>query len=322
MLQRSPILRFALEVFEHALELATSPRARDRKIAVINLAQCVELAVKAALVEKNVSIYTKESKTINTHDALTKVAELWAVPRVPTHSRLELLIDERNAIQHRYGDVDDVTLDYHLETVFQTLDELLRQQFDIDLSDWVRDNVDVKVWRQVRFVEPPEPKAQQPSEASLPERSATLDLVDGFSRYESAIRDLVTSLGEGSLKVGSTLDFAIKSLASTDAPPTELIRELPGVYRLRNRVIHGEGSASDEEVRAALTKLDAVIAALKAAPADLLKRALATVRFGLRGARALTWEEIRRLEQDVLGKGTLTPPEESAAPPPHGENTA
>jgi uncharacterized protein YutE (UPF0331/DUF86 family) len=295
MLQRSPILRFALEVFEHALESAVSERPRDRKLAVINLAQAVELAIKAALVEKNLSIYTKDSRTITSYDALRLLAELWTTPRVAMHSRMEVLIDERNAIQHRYGNVDDVTLDYHLETAFKTLEEILQREFDIELSDWIRDNLQESVWKRVRFVQVPETAVAPPSEASLPDRSPALDLVDGFSRYETAIRDIVRGARGEKPGFGSTLDFAIKTLASLEHPPRDVIRELPDVYRLRNRVIHGEGSATDDEVKAALSNLDAVLTALKSAPTDLLQRALETVRLGVRGARVLTTEEIQSL---------------------------
>lgn len=309
MLQRSPILRFALEVFEHALESVTSERARDRKLAVINLAQCVELAIKAALVDKNVSIYLKEGRTISAHDALAKLAELRGVQKIATHARLELLVDERNAIQHRYGDVDEVTLDYHVETVFDTLEELLRQ-FDIDLSDWIRDTVDAAVWTRIRFVKAPEPEPQQPSQARQPDRSPTLDLVDGFSRYEEAIRKLVQAKGGRSLAAGSTLDFAIKTLAALDPPPAELIQELPGVYKLRNRVIHGEDTAEEAAVGPALSRLDEVLKFLGNAPDDLIQRALETVRWRVRGARVLSRAEIGELEAELLGKEAM-PPEES-----------
>src|SRR4051794_18023016 len=116
MAQRSPILRFALEVLHHGLENYASESARHRKMAVLNLAQAVELAVKAALVENNVPIYEKGGRTLVVHDGLTALAKLWSVDRIDFHARIELLVDERNAIQHRYGVVDDVTLDYHMET--------------------------------------------------------------------------------------------------------------------------------------------------------------------------------------------------------------
>lgn len=301
MLQRSPILRFALEVFEHALESAVSGRARDRKLAVINLAQSIELAVKAALVEKNSSIYTKDGKTVNTHEALKLLAGHWSIERLATHSRIEVLIDERNSIQHRYGDVDDVTLDYHMETAFRCLDEVLRREFDIELSDWVQDNVDPATWKRVRFVQVREAKPAQPSDANLPGRSPALDLVDGFSKYESSIRELIAENGEGSLKLGSTLDFAIKAMASLVESPQETIRDLPGVYRLRNRVIHGEYVAQAEEVVRALKTLDSVLGALRSATPDLVRRALATVRRGVRGARVLTWIELQELDESDSG---------------------
>jgi hypothetical protein len=45
-------------------------------MAVLNLAQSVELHIKAALVEKNVSIYEKAGRTVNTYDALSCLAKL------------------------------------------------------------------------------------------------------------------------------------------------------------------------------------------------------------------------------------------------------
>jgi hypothetical protein len=121
MAQTSPILRFALEVLQHGLENYVAGSPRHRKMAVLNLTQVVELAVKAALVERNVPIYEKNSRTLVIHDALDRLAILWSLDRVPYHARVELLVDERNAIQHRYGNVDDVSLDYHMETAFGIL---------------------------------------------------------------------------------------------------------------------------------------------------------------------------------------------------------
>jgi hypothetical protein len=51
----------------------------------------------------------------------------------------------------------------------KALEEILQREFDVDLSDCVRDTLPVKCGNKF-------------------ERSATLDLVDGFSRYEAALR--------------------------------------------------------------------------------------------------------------------------------------
>ena len=54
---------------------------------------------------------------------------------------------------------------------------------------------------------------------------------------------------------------------------------------------------------AALLHLDSALSVLRRAPDDLIKRALATVRLGVRGARALTWDEIRSLDEPVSDVG-------------------
>ncbi len=83
MLQRSPMIRFALEVLQHAMESYCNDRPRTRKLAVLHLAQAVELTIKAALVEKNVSIYEKDNaRTLNPHKALDALARCWGLDRL------------------------------------------------------------------------------------------------------------------------------------------------------------------------------------------------------------------------------------------------
>lgn len=286
MLQRSPILRFALEVFDHSLANATSTNPRDWKMAVMSLAQSVELAVKAALVEQNVPIYDKKAgMTITIRDALGKLAELWDQDRVDMHSRLELLVDERNAIQHKYGAIDEVTLDYHMETVFAVLRELLQREFDIELDDWIRGEVDQTIWKKVRFVPPLEPVSDAPSASASPDRSATLDLIAGFVSYEQSVRKAVESAGADPTRLGSTLDFVLKALANAPEPDRELVGAIPAVYRLRNRVVHGFGTAANDDVSKGLAVLDRALAALNALPRSTVAEASEASSLGVRGTR-------------------------------------
>lgn len=290
MAQTSPILRFALEVLHHALENYVTDTPRHRKLAVLHLAQAVELTIKAALVERNVPIYEKNGRTLNSHDALRCLADLWEVERIDHHARVELLIDERNAIQHRYGNVDNVSLDYHMETTFDAVAEILNREFDTDLSSWIRDTVEEAVWSKVRFVATPmEPTEEEPSAAIRPERSPVLDFVDGFARFERQVRALLAAfLNEGQRFTGSTLDFSIKALSNADEPNPELITSLPDVYKLRNRSVHGDSEPTGEEVDTALRVLDATLAALKALPEDVQERATRASMRGLRGTHLPT----------------------------------
>jgi uncharacterized protein YutE (UPF0331/DUF86 family) len=291
-------MRFALEIFEHALESYVSEKPRDRKIAVLNLAQVLELAIKAVLVEKNIAIYEKDGvRTINTHNAVAALAKLWGVDRIPDQTRLELLIDERNAIQHRYGSVDDVTMDYHMQTAFEVLSEILERQFDADLQEWVRSNVDGELWQRVRFVEATAEQTALPSTAILDNRSATLDLVDGFAKYERAVRDAAKNVGMDASGLRSTLDVVMKMVVNLPPPVNEnLAHAVPVAYRLRNQVIHGHREATPEEVSESLKTLDFVVNALRDSQnAGLLGRAFSASVMGQRGTR-LRVNDVNALE--------------------------
>jgi len=285
LLQTSPIIRFALEVFQHALENYCSDQPRTRKMAVLSMAQALELALKAALVEKNVPIFEKNGRTINHHDALAQVAKIWSVDRIDNQTRVELLIDERNALQHRYGTVDDVALDYHMQTSFDVLSDIMQKEFDTELAGWIRDNVAQEVWEKVRFVTDEE-ASDTPSDAVIENRSPVLDLVDGFSRYESRLREVLASiLGEEDRFTGSTLDVVMKTLSNVDEPNEALIKRVPDAYKLRNQVIHGNQEADEAMVRASLRTLDEVLDVVRQAPSDTLVKALVASRKGIKGTK-------------------------------------
>ncbi|MDZ7779535.1 MAG: hypothetical protein U5R14_06280 [Gemmatimonadota bacterium] len=141
-----------------------------------------------------------------------------------------------------------------METAFDALGQILETEFDTDLNGWITDTVSREVWTKVRFVTPPAPaQSDEPSGAVSPERSAVLDFVDGFARFERGIRALMAAfLDEGQRFTGSTLDFSMKALSNAPEPDQALIAALPDVYRLRNRSVHGDAEPSSEEVKQAL----------------------------------------------------------------------
>src|SRR5690606_27754938 len=62
------------------------------------------------------------------------------------------LVDERNAMQHRYGDVDPHTLAYHLDTVTDFLRSLLTDKFEMDLDEYVRLTDQALATSSTRFI--------------------------------------------------------------------------------------------------------------------------------------------------------------------------
>lgn len=226
----------------------------------MHLAQVVELAVKAALVEHNISIYSKkdETRTLSSHEAQEQLATVWGKGPLPMRARIGLLIDERNAIQHRYGNVDELTFDYHMETVIEFLRALMKEDFDTDLDAMVR-GVLPNISRSVRFIKSDEP-TKEPS-ASVDAARPQLALLSGFTSFEKALRDRTRAVAPEA-NVRSILDLAMKFLGNVPGVPPALLKSFPDVVRLRNSVVHGVLEPSAEEVRQALSVLDEALAVL------------------------------------------------------------
>lgn len=286
MPKRSPIMRSALELFEHCLEHYAAGGERDRKIVALNLAQVVELSLKASLVVHNESIYEKDGKrTLNAYSCMDTLEKKWAVNPLPFRSRVEILIDERNAIQHRYGTLDIITADYHMESAVGILAEILKRDFDTDLHALVRENFPKEVWSKCRFIELEE--EQRPADA-IPsaDENPTLSFIQGFAAFEKGIYGRVMALEGGIDPVQSTLDVVMKFLANVPGVEPDLIAQAPRVFKLRNSVVHGRGEASADDVGLALNKMDKILE-LMDHPKNLevLKRAAEASRQGIKGTR-------------------------------------
>jgi hypothetical protein len=152
---QSPILKTSLELLVHAFEHYSGGTPRDYRFCVLHLAHAAELAVKAALVERNQSIYLGSAKTLDVHAAINKLKTERHLPGnedLAYRSRLDLLIDERNAIQHRYGTVDEVTMRYLLEGAFYFLYDLMYTEFNLDLRNYIQVNLNDRIRRALTFL--------------------------------------------------------------------------------------------------------------------------------------------------------------------------
>jgi hypothetical protein len=87
--------------------------------------------------------------------------------------------------------------------------------------------------------------------------------------------------------MGSSLDLVMKALGNAPAPDAGLIRSIPEVYKLRNRIIHGAHVPSPEEVAEALPIIEHASTAIAALPADVLQRAFIASTLGRRGIKSV-----------------------------------
>lgn len=134
MSEKSPLFISALELIAHSVELLLSENNRKNKFAVLHLANAIELILKDLLVDHGTSIYQDKGKTtLNVWSAFSALeAHEIAFPERP---KLEMLIDDRNAIQHRFGYPDKETVLYYLNTVVATVDRLMNEVYQLNARE-------------------------------------------------------------------------------------------------------------------------------------------------------------------------------------------
>ena len=261
----SPLMKSALEVLGHSIEHFVAGSTKDHRLAVLHLAQSVELAAKAVLVEHNIPIYDAKdgSRTLPWRQCMTHLAGIWDVQVSPQLARLDLLMDERNAMQHRFGTVDQLTIDYHLGSVFRFMEELLNREYGADLHEFLRTSLSAEVWRRCRYVKDETRAKIERAETLVASGDATSGLLEAFSALDSATQAKARRLDAGQPR--STLDALMKfgtHLAEAGRVNKKQVGALAEVYRLRNAAIHANEGPSTEKVTAAIQSVEVFLRAL------------------------------------------------------------
>lgn len=133
MSDKSPLFISSLELLAHATELYALAHARKYKFVILHLANSVELLLKDMLLDQGISIYKKPSETISIWASFEELTKLGA--SFPEKPVLELLIDDRNTIQHRFGFPDASSVYYYLDYVVRFFQRIFSSHYNIELSE-------------------------------------------------------------------------------------------------------------------------------------------------------------------------------------------
>ena len=125
--EKSPLFHSSIELLAHAIEHFSQNTERDRKLVVLHLANATELILKDKLLDLGQSIYKNPKETKTIYGVFEDLVNAGVV--VPRKHILELLIDERNTIQHRFGSITDIMSAYYVENAIAFFDEFLQGEF-------------------------------------------------------------------------------------------------------------------------------------------------------------------------------------------------
>lgn len=250
---KTPLFQSALELLAHGISHYNSGGELDRKLLILHLANAVELILKDLVLSSGSSIYKSPKETISIHGCLSKLKE--SQVEVPQLNKIELLIDERNALQHRYGSPNELSAIFYMGIASDFFSEVLKEHYDLELDDLLDDflgAVDLAAFR-----------ARTPSDDTGLEELGRLARVHPLGAFlstanyaERLVWDLIRAKG---LRVfmGSQLGFrSHRALARYGLKiPVDLESSLQELERTRRRTASGREEPTSEDVDKAVKEI-------------------------------------------------------------------
>lgn len=134
-MMKSPLFVSAIELLAHATELFGEKNERKYKFVILHLANSVELILKDKLLVEGKSIYSQKNQnlTIGIWESFKGLAELNIV--IPEKPVIELLVDDRNTIQHRFGFPNEEAVYFYLSSTKDFFVRFLKDEYNSALSE-------------------------------------------------------------------------------------------------------------------------------------------------------------------------------------------
>lgn len=129
----SPLFQSAMELLGHSLSHYIGKRELDRKLLILHLANAIELILKDLVLDAGLSIYKNPKETITIQGCLSTLKDKGI--DVPYLNKIELLIDERNALQHRYGSPNELTSIFYMTIAQDFFKTVLKKHYGQDYDE-------------------------------------------------------------------------------------------------------------------------------------------------------------------------------------------
>jgi uncharacterized protein YutE (UPF0331/DUF86 family) len=250
----SPILRHALESFEHGIFHYLDDTETSRKFALLHIDHSIELILKEKVIRLGQSIFKKDGKTIGVYEAYSILENNRVL--ISEKPRLEDLHDFRNIVQHKGLTPDENTVGFYVTEAYKFVKRFLHDEMEIELDTCL-----------------PRPY-KRAMEGLDTEKSIFADevkrrLLDSEKLFSSGAYEMAV------ISAFTSLEIAIRNRFkdSKPSPLVNLFRQLVDegkidendwasfkrVIMLRNKAAHTGGGISREQARQALNDLNAIV---------------------------------------------------------------
>lgn len=242
MSYKSPLFRSGLELYAVAVELyataTKNPATRQRncKVAILHLANAVELILKDTLLDLGQSIYKSPKETIGIWDAF-RLHEQYGID-VPGKAHIELLIDDRNTIQHRFGFPDEQATFFYIDEVGKFLRHFLKDRYDLHFDDEIPNYLDSSYLPIIGVAATPKVRV-----TAMFKLSPSTAVVEAFKDLEEKLLCFYPGR-EGEIPLSLSrklLPRILTALVEAKLLPAEALDKFEQLTRVRNAAVHGRG---------------------------------------------------------------------------------
>lgn len=246
----SPILRHAIESFEHGIFHYLDGTDVGRKFSLLHIDHAIELIIKEKLLRLGKSIYKNDGKTLSIHEAFSSIEKETLIPERP---RLEDLHDLRNTVQHKGLALDELTTEFYITEGYNFIKRFLSDELGMNIIDLLPSTY-VNAMEGISSVPshiPADIKSRlQEAEKLYSSAAYDMSVIAAFVAYEVTLRSDASNEDK---------QFA-KRLDLVEVEKSEKLSEdLRSFRELRNKAIHMGNPITKEQARKALDILNEII---------------------------------------------------------------
>lgn len=272
----SPLFQSAMELLGHSFSHFNSSKELDRKLVILHLANAIELILKDLVLDSGESIYKGPKETITIHGCFKTLEDKKI--KVPYLNKLELLIDERNALQHRFGSPNELTTIFYMNIAQDFFREVLGHHYDQKYDEVISQFAEAKELAAFRMREPADD-----TELDNLKKLANVHSLGALLSAMTYLEKLTVSFGES---IGMDDELRRRPPWHMMSPrflerfgvefPPELAEKLDNTRRLRNLAAHGRSEPSKKDVSSAIEAIEEYEKYLQSIDIEAIKKNVAS----------------------------------------------
>jgi len=270
----SPLFHSALDLLAHACEHYMSGEEKDRRFVILHLANAIELLLKDRLLDLQISIYENPKQTKSITKVLSDLEKHDVI--VPQKHIMELLIDERNTLQHRFGSPDSIMVKYYFDNSLRFFEEFMNASFGLELREYLSKVLDEPILTYIY------PVSETSRDILLQARAVakvhpSSSVFTAWIEIEKKVSELREMLEKQSKKdevwfrfpASSFLRRLLDEYMTRTSETEKLRRDIVNLSVTRNRIIHARMDADTDSAENYIMEVEKILPKIEALKSQL-----------------------------------------------------